>query len=115
MIDPGTTGADASTPTQGQVHRFDPQNGTRPKLFSLDLPTHVSSKPPPPRLQPRAHFSNMQPTDPTTSLMDTVEQLQSEIRYASSSNAGSCGSSWLNPASFTTTKVPKFSGSTSWD
>ena len=73
-------GAYTSTPALGLSPRFGPQNGTRPKLFGLDLPTPVPGKPPPPpRPQPKADFSNLQPNDLTTSLMDTVAPLQSEV------------------------------------
>ena len=36
-MDQGTFGADASTPVQGQPHRFGPQNGARPKPFGFNL------------------------------------------------------------------------------
>ena len=120
MMDPGTMGADTSTPAQGQYPRFGPQNGTRPKLFGLDLPTLVPGKPPPPRPQAKTDFSNLQPADLTTSLMDTVAQLQSEVytlKFAPPvpPTATPCiQPAQPRPASFTTTEVPK-SGSTSWD
>ena len=118
IMDPGTMDADTSTPVQGQYHRFSPQNGTRPKLFGLDLPTPVPGKPPPPNSQPRGDFSNLQPTDLTTSLMDTVAQLQSEV-YALKFTPSvlPTPTPWIQPAqprsaSITTTEVTKFSGST---
>ena len=78
-IDPGTMGADASTLIEGQPHRFDPQNGARPKPFDLNLPTQVPGKPPQPRSQPRADLSNLQPANLMTNLMDTVVWLWSEV------------------------------------
>ena len=53
--------------------------------------------------------------------MDTVEQLQFEIDALQSSPPGpSTSTTWAPPvqprqAAFTTTKVPKFSGVTSWE
>ena len=79
-MDPGTMGADASTPVQGQSHRSGPQSGARPKPFGLNMPTPVLGKPPPqPKLQQRADLYNLQPADLTTSLMDTIARLQSEV------------------------------------
>ena len=67
-------------PTARTPHRFGPQSGARPKPFGLNLPTPVPGKPPPqPRSQPRADLSNLQPADLTTSLMDTIARLQSEV------------------------------------
>ena len=97
-------GAYTSTPVQGQSHWLGPQNGARPKLSGLDLPTPVPGKPPP-RSQPRADFSNLQLADLKTSLMDTVAQLQSEVYVLKFSSS--------TLALFTSTEV--FSGSTSWD
>ena len=121
MKDPGTMGADTSTPAQGQFPRFGPQNDTSPKLFGIDLPTPVSGKPPPPRPQPRDDLSNLQPTDLTTSLMDTVAQLQSAVHVLRIAlSVPPIPTLWIQPAqprpaSFATTEVPKFSGSTNWD
>ena len=119
-MDPETMGADTSTSIQGQPHQFGPQSGARPKLFGPDLPTPVLGKPPPPISQ-LGDFSNLQPTDLMTSLMDTVAQLQSKVyalKFALS--VPPTPTPWIQPAqprlaSFTTTEVPKFSGSTSWD
>ena len=72
MMDPGTMGADTSTPVRGQSHRFVPRNGVRPRLFGLDMPNRGPDKPPSPRSQPRADFSNWQQADLTAGLMDTV-------------------------------------------
>ena len=86
-MDPGTVGADTSTPVQGQPH---PQNGARPKPFGLNLPTLVSGKlPPQSRSQPRSDLSNLQSAGLTTSLKDTVTKrdLPAEISIASSSDA----------------------------
>ena len=80
------------------------QNGTRPKLFGLDLSTPVPGNRPPPKPQSRADFSNLQPTDLTTSLMDTnnsavtERSLLAEMRSVSSSDADSRGYSRLSPA-----------------
>ena len=61
MMDPGTMGADTSTPVQGQSHRFGPQNGIRPRLFGLDMSIRGLDKPPPsPISHPKADFSNRQ-------------------------------------------------------
>ena len=122
-MDLETMGADASTPVQGQHHWFGPQNGARPKLFGVNLPTPMLGKPPSqPRSQPRADLSNSQLADLTTSLMDTVARLQSEVyslkfapRVLPETPTPLTQPAQPRPASFMTMKVPKFSGSTSWD
>ena len=62
MMDPGTVGADASTPVLGQPQ---PQNGDILKPFGLNLPTPVPGKPPP---QPRSHQRSHQRSQPRADL-----------------------------------------------
>ena len=79
-MDPGTVGAGAATPLQEQSHRFDPQNGAGLKLFSLNLPALVPSRPPlPPKSQPRTDLSSLQQVDLTAKLLDVVGRLRSEV------------------------------------
>ena len=71
--DPGTVGADAATPAQGQPPRLNLQSGARLKPFSLGLPTPLDSRPPPlPNIQPGADFISPQQADLTADLMETV-------------------------------------------
>ena len=110
MMDPGTTGANTSTPVQGQSHWFGPRNGVRPRWCGLDMPIRGPDKPPPP----------WQPADMTVSLMDTVMQLQSEVyslKFAPIiplTSATRTPPARPRPGAFTTTEFTKFSRSTSW-
>ena len=85
--EPGTMGADASTPVQGTAWSVHPQNCARPKPFGLNLPTPVPGKPPPQqRLQPRTDLSNLQPADGHR--IAVIERdIHTEIGIASSSDA----------------------------
>ena len=100
--------------------RMVPDQNRSAKPFNL--PTPVPGKPPPqPRSQQRADLSNLQPADLTTSLMVTVARLRSEVyslKFAHQflrRRPRGPSRAQPRPTSFTTTKVPKFSESTSWD
>ena len=81
-----------------------PQNGARPKPFGLNLPTPVPGKPPPrPRSQLRTDLSNLQPADLTTSLVDTVERLQSKIYAPKFASPVPLTPTTVDPASSTQT------------
>ena len=120
--DPGTVGADDATPALGQLPRLGLQSGARIKPFSFGLPTPLDNRPTPlPRSQPEADFPIPQQADLTADLMDTVARLRNEI-YALqlAPPVLLTPDTWTPPArpmpvAFTTTKVPNFSGSTSWD
>ena len=114
---PGNCGCRCCMLHQSKSSLIGPQSGARMKPFSLDLPTPVPSRPP--KSQPRADLSSLQQADLTADLMDTVARLQNEV-YALKLAPSVPPATWTpsarsRPAAFTTTKVPKFSGSTSWD
>ena len=120
--DPGTVVADDATPALGQLPRLGLQSGARIKSFSFGLPTPLDSRPTPlPRSQPEADFPIPQQADLTADLMDTVARLQNEIYALQLAPPVLLTPDTWNPparpmpAAFTTMKVPKFSGSTSWD
>ena len=119
-MDPGTVGADAATPDPGLHRRFGAQSGAKSKRFMHELPTPVHSRMPPMTgIRPVTDFRGPLRAD----MEDTVAQLQlqNEIYALKLAPPGqSTSATWapparLRPAAFTTTKVPKFSGVTSWD
>ena len=93
-----------------------------PPAVVLQSEINQATPPPPlPKTQPGAYFLSPQQADLTADLMDTIAQLRNEI-YALklAPPVPPTPTTWTPPArpmlaAFTTTKVLKFSGSTSWD
>ena len=99
-----------------------PPEWCQTESFSFGLPTPLDSRPPPLlRTQPGAYFPSPQQADLTADLMDTVARLRNEVYVLKlAPPVPLTPATWTpparpRPAAFTTTKVPKFSGSTSWD
>ena len=123
MMDLGTMGADASTPFLGHNHHFGPRSDVPLRLFGHNLLTQIpeAPSPPPSRSQPGTDFVSQQQANRMADLIDSVAQLQSEVRalkFASPTlPTPATGTQPVQhrSATFTTTEVPKFRGATSWD